>query len=144
RIAPHYERPYLIGLDCTGAVEVKRHDGTRNFIRTVLRPMPRNGGRVRLLICPYCSVPRRGLYAWEAGGPYTTSVVRSYWGCQKCNRLRYESEGGGLVIRSRGAFGRMLTAAYGPGRSSRTEPWYPYVFTSIGDAADFVAVNAQN
>src|SRR5215831_2597956 len=61
RIAPHYERPYLIGLGCTGAVEVKRHDGTRNFIRTVLRPMPRNGGSVRLLICPYCSVPRRGL-----------------------------------------------------------------------------------
>ena len=37
------------------------------------------------------------------------------------------------MIRGRGAFARMLTAAYGPGRSPRTEPWYPYVFTSIDD-----------
>ena len=133
RIAPHCEGRYLIELDCTGAVEVKRHDGTRNFIRTVLRPMPRNGGRVRLLICPYCSVPRRGLYAWEPGGPYTTSVVRSNWGCRKCNRLRYESEGGALVIRGRGAFFRMLDDAYGGFSAPRSESWLPYVFTSIDD-----------
>ena len=59
-----------------GAVEVERHDGTRNFIRTVLRPLPRNGGTVRLLICPYCQIPRRGLYGWVPGGRFTSGSAR--------------------------------------------------------------------
>jgi hypothetical protein len=62
RIAPHKEMEGLGGLDWSGTVEIKRHDGTRNFICTVLRLLPRNGGRARLLICPYCQIPRRGLY----------------------------------------------------------------------------------
>src|SRR5215470_12334291 len=52
RIAPHYETPGLGGLDWTGAVEVKRHDGTRNFIRTLLRPLPRNGGEYGFSFAP--------------------------------------------------------------------------------------------
>ncbi len=80
RIAQHNEIEGLGGLDWTGAVEIKRNDGTRNFIRALLRPLPRNGGRVRLLICPYCQIARRGLYGWEPGGQFTTSVVRSTWG----------------------------------------------------------------
>jgi hypothetical protein len=61
-----------------------------------------NGGSVRLLICPYCGIPRRGLYGWELGGHYTSIVTRSTWGCRKCNLLRYASEGGALLIRPRG------------------------------------------
>jgi hypothetical protein len=117
-------------------VEIKRHDGTCNFIRTMLRRLPRNGRRDRLLICPYCQVPRRGLYGWEPGGQFTSSAVRSNWACRRCNQLRYASEGGGLVHRGRGALCRMIEAAHGPSRSERTEVWYPDVFTSPQQAAD--------
>jgi hypothetical protein len=116
-------------------VEIKRYDGTRNFIRTILRPLPRNGGRVRLLVCAYCNIPHRGLYGWEPGGSLGNSITRSTWGCWKCNRLRYESEGGGLVHRGRGGFYKMIEAVYGPCRSEPTEPWHPYVFTSPEEAA---------
>jgi hypothetical protein len=96
RIAPYYEAAGRGGPDWTGAFEIKRHDGSRDFIRTLLRTLPRNRGRVRLLIYPYCSIPRRGLYGWRPGGRFTNSVQRSTWGCRKCNGLRYASEGGAL------------------------------------------------
>jgi hypothetical protein len=91
-----------------------------------MRTLPRNRGRVRLLICPYCSIPRRGLYGWEPGGRFTDSVVRSTWGCRKCNLLRYASEGGALLIRPRGTLGLV----FGTGHSPRPESWLPYVFES--------------
>ena len=131
RIAPYYEAAGRGGTDWTGAVEIKRHDGTRDFIRTLLRTLPRNGGRVRLLICPYCSIPRRGLYGWEPGGRFTNSVVRSTWGCRKCNLLRYASEGGALLIRPRG----MWRCVFGTVASPRPDSWLPYVFTSPEEAA---------
>lgn len=90
-----------------GWAEVKRSDGTRDRIRTLLRPLPRNGGKARLLVCPYCQIPRRGLHGWELDGFAT--VVRSTWGCRRCNSLRYAAEGGALVIRSRWAFARLLS-----------------------------------
>jgi hypothetical protein len=80
---------------------------------------PRNRGRVRLLICPYCSIPRRGLYGWEPGGRFTDSVLRSTWGCRKCNGLRFASEGGALLIRPRGTLGLV----FGTGHSPRPESW---------------------
>ncbi len=116
--------------DWADSAEIKRHDGTWDFIRTLLRTLPRNGGRVRLLICPYCSIPRRGLYGWEPGGRFTNSVVRSTWGCRKCNGMRYASEGGALLIRPRGT----LSLVFGTGHSPRPEPWLPYVFTSTEEA----------
>jgi len=119
------------GPDWTGAFEIKRHDGTRDFIRTLLRTLPRNRGRARLLICPYCSIPRRGLYGWEPGGQFTNSVLRSTWGCRKCNGLRFASEGGALLIRPRGTLGLV----FGTGHSPRPESWLPYVFTSTEEAA---------
>lgn len=138
RIAPYRESPGLGGLDWSGAIEIKRSDGTRNVIRTIMRGLPRNGGRVRLLICPYCQTPRRGLYSWEPGGQYTSSVVRSDWACRRCNRLRYASEGGALVLRSRGAFFRLIEMQFGQSRSPRPEPWYPYVFTNPQEATRWV------
>ena len=125
-------RPARGGPDWTGAFEIKRHDGTQDFIRTLLRTLPRNRGRVRLLICPYCSIPRRGLYGWEPCGRFTNSVVRSTWGCRKCNLLRYASEGGARLIRSRGTLGLV----FGTSQSPRPEPWLPYVFTSTEEAAE--------
>lgn len=136
RIVPHAEIGGSDELDWTGGIEIKRHDGTPNFILTVLRTLPRNGGRVRLLICPYCQIPRRGLYGWEPGGRFTTSVVRSTWGCRKCNGLRYESEGGALVQRGRGAIFQFFKAALGPWSSPRTQPWCPHVLTFPKDAAE--------
>ena len=135
RIAPHYETADFGGLDWTGAVEVKRHDGTRNFIRTVLRARPRKSGRVRLLICPYCSVPRRALYGWEPGGQFTNSVTRSNWQCRSCAMLRYASEGGALVSRGRSSIARLFEQRFGLLCSPRPEPWLPYVFSSPRDAA---------
>lgn len=132
RVAPHSEIEGLGRLDWTGAVEIKRHDGTRNFVRTVVRPLPRNGGRVRLLLCPYCNIPRRGLYSWIPAGPFTTSVVRSNRQCRFCAGLRYASEGGALIFGARGSLGQML----GGCRGERPQPWYPYVFTSPQEAAE--------
>jgi hypothetical protein len=132
RIAPYYAAAGRGGPDWTGALEIKRHDGTRDFIRTLLRTLPRNSGRVRLLICPYCSIPRRGLYGWEPGGRFTNSVVRSTWGCRKCNLLRYASEGGALLIRPRGTLGLV----FGTSHSPRPESWLPDVFTSTEQAAE--------
>jgi hypothetical protein len=125
-VAPHKE---------AGLVEIRRQDGTSNFIRTLSRPLPRNGGSARLLICPYCQIPRRGLYGWQPGGRMTTSVVRSNWRCRACNKLRYASEGGALVVRGRGAMFRTLETILGRGGSARPEPWYPYVFASPEEAA---------
>ena len=117
-----------------GAVELVRSDRTVDFIRSVFRTL-RNGGSFRLLICPSCLTPRRGLYPWTPDGRFTTSVVSSPWRCRTCNGLRYSSEGGALVVRGR--LGRLLQASgLGPStRPTRPEPWYPYVFTSPDEAA---------
>ena len=120
------------GLDWTGWIEIKRADGTRNMIRTVERPLPKTGGKTRLLVCPVCHEPRRALYGWEPGGQWTTSARRSSWQCRSCAGLRYASEGGALLIRDRGFIGRM----FGVGRRDRPQPWYPYVFSSPQQAAD--------
>jgi hypothetical protein len=111
-----------------GEVEIQRDDGTTDIIRTLLRALPRNGGSVRLLICPDCLTPRRGLYGWEPDedGRFNTSVARSTWRCRACHKLRYASEGGALVLRSR---------MFGRSRCARPDPWYPIVFTSREEAA---------
>ena len=124
-VAPHNE---------TGAVEIRRQDGTSDFVRTVSRPLPRNGGRARFLICPSCQIPRRGLYGWEPGGRFTSSAVSSNWRCRACNKLRYASEGGALGLRGYGVIVQMMESTYGRSRSDRPEPWYPYVFTSPEEA----------
>jgi hypothetical protein len=118
-----------------GVVEIRRQDGATNLIRTASRPLPRNGGSARLLICPRCEIPRRGLYGWEPGGRFTSSAVSSNWGCRACNKLRYVSEGGALALRGRGAIAQMFEASFGRSRSNRPEPWYPDVFASPEEAA---------
>jgi hypothetical protein len=80
RVSPYCERPNQ-DVNGPGCTEIKRPDGTRDLIRTLLKPLPRDGGEARLLVCPRCQSPRRGLYGWEQGGPNTASVTRSFWGC---------------------------------------------------------------
>ncbi len=119
----------------TGWVEIKRADGWCSFIRTVVSPLPRNRGKARLLVCPYCQAPRRALYGWTPGGRFTNSVQRTHWQCRVCAGLSYASEGGALVFRGRGAIARLFEQRFGPCRSPRPEPWEPYVFTSPQKAA---------
>ena len=46
-----YSRPD--SLDWMDWLEVKRTDGSHVLIRTIARPLPRNGGRVRFVVCPF-------------------------------------------------------------------------------------------
>jgi hypothetical protein len=116
-------------------VEVKRISGTLLRVHFAWRRMPRNGGRNLLLFCWHCGKLRTSLYGWEAFGPYTTSARISDWQCRSCAGLRYASEGGALVLRSRGSWFRRLEMEYGTTRSQRPEPWYPYVFSNPADAS---------
>lgn len=133
RISAKIDPPVLFPPDWTDVFEIKRPIQGRNFIRTILRRLPRNGGEARLLGCPYCDRWCRGLYGWEPGGQYIHSVEMCSWRCRRCAKLRYASEGGGLIHRHRGASGQQFDAAFGC-RTDRPEPWLPFVFTSPQEA----------
>jgi hypothetical protein len=129
--------PYLPTAD---SIEIKRIDGSVVHVRAIKRPLPRNGGCTILLACPFCCSLHRALYGWEPGGKYTSSAQTCSWQCRKCASLRYASEGGALVLRSRCAILRPLSDLSAP----RPEPWFPYIFSSPADAvaAGFVTFNA--
>jgi hypothetical protein len=110
------------------AIEVSRLGHGPTDAHLFRRPLPRNGGNALFLECPNCRVLRRGLYGWAAGGPTTRSVFRSGWQCHKCAGLRYASEGGALLVRSRGVLGKMLGVA----RANRPQPWLPLVLPLTG------------
>jgi hypothetical protein len=114
------------------SIEVKRSDGSVVHLRVFKRPLPRNIGNYLLLACPFCCFLRRALYGWESGGQHTSSALRSLWKCRACAGLRYASEGGALVFRSRCAILRPLAALW---PSQRPDPWHPLVFASPADAA---------
>ena len=141
-IAPYSEPPDSFPFDWNGWVQIKRPGGERTLVSTVLHALPRNGGKVRLLVCPFCQLLRKALYGWEAGGQFTTSARRLDWTCRSCSGLRYSSEGGGLVFRGRGAFFRALEMQFGSSRADRPVPWYPYVFSSPADAVAAGLCNA--
>lgn len=116
------------------AVEIKRTDGS--IVPTYLqwRWQP-HGGRSLLLRCWRCQRPSRALYGAGVGddGRYYM-VRRADWECRRCAGLRYSSEGGALVIRSRGVIGRW----FGPARCDRPDLWYPLVFSSPSQAAPLI------
>jgi hypothetical protein len=124
-------------VDLTGWIEIKRPDGACTFIRIAAHSLPRNGGKVRLLVCPRCQAPRRALYGWVPRGRFTNSVQTSHWQCRACAGLRYSSEGGALVIRG-GTVSRLLRLPFPDLSSPRPAPWLPYVFTSIEQAMEEV------
>lgn len=106
------------------ALEVRRPGQRITDVHVFGRPLPRNGGTDIFIECPTCQRLRRALYGWTVGGPTTRSVYRSQWQCREWARLRYASEGGALLVRSRGFLGKML----GVGRAKRPEPWLPKCF----------------
>ena len=112
------------------SVEVKRTDGSVVHLRVLSRSLPKGVGTYSLLACPFCCGLKRTLYGWEAAGQYTRSAQVSSWQCLKCAGLRYASEGGALVLRSRGKWFRSLEMQLGTTRSDRPEPWYPLVYSS--------------
>jgi len=77
------------------------------------------------LECPVCNNLRRALYGWASACGPTRTAYRSEWRCRECAGLRYASEGGALLIRSRGLLGRLL----GVGHAPRPKPWLPIVFS---------------
>jgi len=115
-------------------IKLKRPDGDYSVLRIVWRMLPRNGGRALFLFCPYCQHLCRAVYGWQVDhwGRYTSSARICPWRCRACADLRYASEGGALILRSRWWFFRMIEQQY-ECRSDRPEPWQPYVFTSIDD-----------
>jgi len=123
--------------DWTGWVQFKRADaptiGTYTRIRTIERPLPRNGSKTLLLVCWECRKACRALYGWEARGQYTNSVERRNWQCRACAGLRYSSEGDALLFRG-GLISRLLGLPVPDSPSPRPEPWLPYVFASPMDA----------
>jgi len=112
-------------------VEIKRADGDYTVLRIVWRMLPRNGGQLLLLVCSYCSTPRRHVYAWEwdSFSGWSNRVRRIAWKCRSCAELRYSSEGG--YLRTSGLFRAF-------GNLPRPESWFPYAFTSLDAAADFI------
>jgi hypothetical protein len=127
RVAHVIPTSYLPHAD---SVEVKRTDGNAVHVRVLKRPLPRGIGYQSLLACPVCCSPRRDLYAWAAGGKYTSSAFVAIWQCRRCAGLRYASEGGALVLRSRASFFKAIEAEFGSCRSQRPEPWYPQLYSS--------------
>ena len=114
-------------------VEIKRADGATNRVLTIERPLPRNGGKARLVICPRCQYPRRALYPWKLNPSRRCAVFISGWQCRSCAQLRYASEGGALIFRPRTDLGRLIKSVEGP-KKDRPECWYPYVFADPRNA----------
>jgi hypothetical protein len=124
-------------LPSPGWFEVKGLYGARTGIRIVNRQLPRGGGKALLLVCNSCRKPRRALYGWYARSS-GIRVVRSLWCCRNCSGLRYASEGGALVFRTRWALFRPLS---GRRFTPRPEVWEPIVFTSPFHARDLGLVH---
>jgi hypothetical protein len=108
-----------------GWVEVKRW---KAGLRVLERPLPRHTGKTVLLICSRCDHPRRALYAQTVR--FASSLD---WLCRQCAELRYASEGGALVFRTRSRVTRPLS---GLRLTPRPEVWEPLVFTSPVQALD--------
>jgi hypothetical protein len=103
-------------------------------VKTVQRRMPRNGRRYLLLVCPGCFRPQRAFYGWERGGKFGYAGNGDHWRCRGSAELRYASEGGALIIRSRGLLGQVLKWEAGGNRRKRPGPWYPYYSSNPCDS----------
>jgi hypothetical protein len=134
-----YKEPGAWEMDWAGCVEIKRTNGNRSWIRTIQRPMPRNGGKSRLVICPRCQRPRRALYPWRLNPSKPCAAFVSTWQCRSCARLRYASEGGALKLHPRTDLGRFIEAIEGPSQHPRPESCYPYVFANPNHVKAFLS-----
>jgi hypothetical protein len=116
----------------TPSVEIKRTDGSSVHVSLVWRPQP-HGGRSLLLRCRSCRQPCRALYGTRVGDDGRFYAARrADWECRTCANLRYSSEGGALVVRTRCTILRPLSSLFSGPRPKR---WLPHVFASPRDAA---------
>jgi hypothetical protein len=130
-------------LAWTGWIEIRRIDGTCTYIRPFERPLPRNNGQDRLLLCPRCHTPRRALYGIRVGDDGRYYVVRrADWICRTCAGLRYSSEGGYLRPSGLGRLEQLGVMLRTFGNLPRPESWLPYVFTSLDAAAAELGIEA--
>jgi len=111
------------------AVEVVRPSIGITDLHIFRKPLPRNGGYDSFLECPNCRRLRRSLYGWSAGCWTMHSASRCPWQCRECAGLSYASEGGALVVRSRGKLGKIL----GVSRAVRPHSWLPIVSAKRSD-----------
>ena len=93
------------------------------------RLLPRNGSKVRFVVCPLCQKPRRALYAWRVNRTRANCVFPTSWECRECTGLRYASEGGALRLRPLPIVleGRLFVIRE---NSLRPESCWPYVFVN--------------
>jgi hypothetical protein len=136
RISAYSEPPRQFPVNWAGWAEVKRRDGARDRIRTLLRALPRNGGKGRLLICPDCQIPRRGLYGWNWDDRTLRASCDQPGGARNAIAYATRQRVGGLVHDERGALANLIESLCGPIRSDRPEPWLPYVLNSPEEAAE--------
>jgi hypothetical protein len=134
RVARYSEPPGRFDVDWAGWIKIKRPDGTYRLVRTVERPLPRNGGKALLIACPVCRSRVRALYGWRTNRSRTHSTYAGRWECRMCAGLRYSSEGGALVVRSRGSLARLVDSLCGLNHQERPLLWYPCVFSDPEDA----------
>lgn len=116
-------------------VEIKRLDGSKVEIYFAWQ-WKAHGRNSLLLRCWSCQKPCRGLYGARVGDDGRYYAVRQAdWQCRQCAGLRYSSEGGTLILRSRGNFVTQLEARLGitngPFHWPRPEPWFPFVFSGV-------------
>jgi hypothetical protein len=120
--------------------EIKRTDG-RNvdiYFTWQWKAHERNS---LLLRCWSCQKPSRALYGARVGteGRYY-AVRQADWQCRRCAGLRYSSEGGRLVVRSRGNFILRIEAQHGVTHGSlrwpRPPSWHPYIFSEPANAVE--------
>jgi hypothetical protein len=64
---------------------------------------------------------------WNDAGIATGAVYNA-----ECAGLRYASEGGALLVRSRGVLGKMLGVA----KAKRPQPWLPHMVRLYGAATE--------
>lgn len=122
RLGPPIGNYPHLGVPDEKWLELRQVDGQRTELRVVHSHMPRGGGKTPLLLCSRCHTPRRAIYGRSAHEANTAD-----WICRTCAGLRYASEGGALVFRSRWAATKPLS---GSRLLPRPEVWTPIVFTS--------------
>jgi hypothetical protein len=130
QVAHYSQPPTEFKMDWTGWILIKHPDGRGTPVKTILRALPRNGGSALLMQCPQCDKPRRALYGWEVNRYQANAVYKGRWQCRLCAELRYASEGGALLLRSRIPALREFL----PQHMDRPAPWYPHVFSNPADA----------
>jgi hypothetical protein len=130
QVAHYSQPPTEFKMDWTGWIIIKNPEGRSTPVKTILRALTRNGGSALLMQCPQCDKPCRALFGWSLDRRQSNAVFKGRWQCRRCGELRYASEGGALVLRSRIPALREFLSKH----MDRPAPWYPHLFSDPADA----------